>query len=65
MILATAASICGCVADLQDSRFRGTPNDETIPAAELCRWTCDQIHPWVLIRTNENRECRAACGDEE
>ena len=59
--------VAGCVPDLQDSRFRGpAPSDPTIPAADLCKWwTCDRVHPWVLIRTDENRECRAACGVEE
>lgn len=58
--------VVGCVPDLQDSRFRSPPPETpVVPSTELCEWACDQVHPWVLIRTEENHECRAACGVEE
>jgi hypothetical protein len=56
--------LTGCIADLQDSRFRGSMPTESGPSVVSCEWSCDQVYPWVAIPTEENAVCRSRCGSE-
>ena len=55
----------GCIADLQDSRFQGQAPPDAVPSVASCEWHCDQVSPWVVFPTDDNRECKGRCGAAE